>query len=182
MKLTRESAVLVTGMRGGGKTFFIKKHLEKMPANTVYIYDYNGNDYQEFINDQNVWNNHYSTKDEFDDFLEIPYRRGNCFVVMEEADQYLKVSGSQLCKHFVGTARNRGIGFICNTKRPYGINPDYRTAFDHVIVFHTNDPEDIDYLEKWSGRKLPEISRLKLKGEFIEINMITKEISGVKKL
>lgn len=143
MKIDRESAILVTGMRRSGKTYWIKKHLEAFPRNKVYIYDYNQNDYQEFIKTQNVWNNQFSTKDEFDSFLKIPYQRGNCFVVMEEADQYLKISGSQFTKHFVGTARNRGIGFFCSTKRPFGINPDYRTAFDHVLIFHTNDPEDI---------------------------------------
>ncbi len=169
-------------MRGSGKTYWIKRHLKIFPKNTVYIYDYNQNDYQEFIPTQFVWNNEYSTKDEFDSFLKIPYGRGNCFVVMEEADQYLKVSGSQFSKHFIGTARNRGIGFICSTKRPFGINPDYRTAFDHILIFHTNDPEDIEYLEKWAGQPLPEISKLGLKGEYIEINMITKEKSGIKKI
>ena len=182
MKLTRESAILVTGMRGGGKTFWIKKHLSIFPNDSLYIYDYNQNDYQEFIKTQNVWNNQFSTKAEFDEFLYIPYSRGNCTVVMEEADQYLKISGTDFCKHFVGTARNRGIGFICNTKRPFGINPDFRSAFDRVIIFHTNDPEDIKYLEKWAGRELTQISTLALKGEYIEVNMITKEVSGVKKL
>lgn len=181
MIFNRESAVLVVGMRGHGKTYWIKQHLKKFPHGIAYIYDYNQNDYQEFEPCQNIWNNRTSTKDEFDEFIDIPYAKGNCFVVMEEADQYLKVSGSETMRHFIGTARNRGIGFICNTKRPFGINPDFRTAFDTVIVFHTNDPEDIIYLEKWAGSSLSQISKLE-KREFIEINMVNKEISEVKVL
>ncbi len=189
MKFNRESAILCCGMRGAGKTWWIKEHIKAIPAQRCFIYDYNCNDYQEFVKNQNIWNNKYSTKEEFDEFLKIPYGKGNCFVIMEEADQYLKISGSQFTKHFIGTARNRGIGFICSTKRPFGINPDYRSAFDKTIIFHTNDPEDIDYLEKWCGQPLPQISKLAIgrtakdqKGEYIEIDMVTKEISGVKKL
>lgn len=182
MKIKRESWIFVTGQADAGKTYWIKKHLEVFPAGKVYIYDFNRNDYQEFEN-QNIWNCTYASQAEIEEFLKIVYKKGNCFTVLEEADNYL-LYPSDFIRQFVNTARNRGIGCIVNAKRAKAVQPVFRTRFSHLVLFRCIIPEDIEYLESWAGtgRGSLEILRKLEQGEHVIVDLNHSEISEVKKL
>jgi hypothetical protein len=150
MKIKREDWIFITGQANTGKTFWISRHIETFPKESVYILDYNGNDYQGFIPTQHVWNVKTGTQQEIERFLKIVYNRGNCYTVLEEADNYL-LQPTDFIRQFVNTARNRGIGAMVNAKRSMAVQPVFRTRFNYIVIFRTPIPEDIEYLEKWVG-------------------------------
>lgn len=185
MKMIRDNWVFVCGQANAGKTFWIKKHLEKIPAafhKRVFIYDFNSNDYQEFEG-MNIWNVQEGNQEEIESFMKKVYKQGNCLAVFDEADNYF-LFPSDMIRRFVNTARNRGIGAFVNAKRSKSIQPVYRNRFTHLVIFRTSLPEDIKYLEQWAGVQKGDFSYLRnlAQGEFIEIDLTNNIISGVKKL
>lgn len=183
MKIDRESWVFITGQADSGKTYWIKEHLKAFPDGKVYIYDFNRNDYQEFIKIQNIWQVEYASQKEIEAFLRIVYERGNCFTILEEADNYL-LYPSDFIRQFVNTARNRGIGCIVNAKRAKAVQPVYRTRFTHLVLFRCIIPEDLEYLESWSGTGKGSLGFLRNleQGEHVIVDLAHQEVSEVKKL
>lgn len=173
--------VFVAGMAGHGKTIFIREHVKKIPKSKNYILDYNVNDYQDLEGRANIWDVEIGTPEEVEQFMRIVYEQGNCFVTLEEADNYIS-EPNQFIKRFVNTARNRGIGAFVNCKRCKSIPPVYRNRFTHLVIFKTNLPEDLDYLAGWAG--LPkkdsiihrEAPNLKI-GEHLIVDMFSHEVT-----
>jgi hypothetical protein len=183
LKINRESWIFVTGQADAGKTYFIKKHIEKIPQDMCYIYDFNRNDYQEFKQKQKLWQVQYASQNEIEEFLHIVYAEGNCFCVLEEADNYL-LYPSEFIRQFVNTARNRGIGCMVSAKRAKAVQPVFRTRFTHLVLFRCTIPEDIAYLESWAGTGKGSLSLLRNleQGQHVIVDLTHQEISEVKKL
>ncbi|NJD76273.1 MAG: hypothetical protein FIB08_04150 [Candidatus Methanoperedens sp.] len=182
MKINRENWIFVTGKAGAGKTFWIKKHMEAIPPEMLYIYDYNQSDYQKFKS-ANLWNVQYGSQSEIEEFLKIVYAQGNCMAILEESDNYFQYP-SEILRRFVNTARNRGIGSIVNAKRAKSIKPVFRTRFNYLILFQNTLSDDIKYLEEWVGidKGGLEILRTLKTGEHIILNLDSQEVSEVMKL
>ena len=183
MIINRESWIFVTGQADTGKTYWIKEHLKTFPRNKVYIYDFNRNDYQEFAKTQHLWQVNFASQREIEEFLHIVYNQGNCFCILEEADNYL-LYPSDFIRQFVNTARNRGIGCIVNAKRAKACQPVYRTRFTHLVLFRCIIPEDVEYLESWAGTGRGSLSMLRglEQGQHVIVDLTHQEISEVKKL
>lgn len=190
MRFNRETSLCCLGKAEAGKTRFLIEHIKKLPVDSAYIFDFNANDFREFEKTQNLWLNESGSIQEFEKFLNIAYGKGNCMVVMEEADNYLS-SDTPIIKRFVTTARNRGIGMMVSCKRAKSILPQYRARFTHLILFHNDLIDDIQYIQEWIGIKHEKdkamqfektLRGLALKGEFIEVDLVNSAISGVKKL
>lgn len=179
MKFHRDSWVFVTGQANSGKTFFIKKHLEKIPQNKLFVYDFNGNDYEEFC-EAYIWDVSEGSQEEIETFMKKVYKQGNCFSVFEEADNYFGYP-SEFIRRYVNTARNRGIGAFVNAKRAKAIQPVYRNRFTHLVIFRTTIPEDITYLEKWSGAGKGEFEKLRTlsQGQYIECDLEHGDIKDI---
>jgi len=153
MKIRSDQAIAVCGKKKMGKTTWIKKHLEAVPAERLYILDYNQNDYQDLIprlGADHVWNYEGGGQGECEDFMNAVYGIGNAFVVLEEGDNYLHRKTPSVTR-FVTTIRNRGSGHIDNFKRAMSVLPDFRGAYDTLVLFQCTVPEDLVYLEKWAG-------------------------------
>ncbi len=181
MRIKRENWIALFGKGGYGRTYWIREHLRHFPKNMCYILDYNVSDYQDFTTEQNVWNVSSGSQKEIEDFLKIPYGKGNCFTVLEEADTYLQYK-SPILRRFVLTARNRGVGAFVNCKRAKNISPIYRNRFNYLILFKNSLPDDIKYLEEWCGEADLSILRNLDVGEHIVVNLDTSEISEVQKI
>ena len=155
-----------------------------MPAKDLWIYDYNCSDYQEWKDTSaHLWNVEYGTPYEASEFIEQAYAAGNCFVVLEEADNYLPTKTPAI-QRFVNTARNRGIGCWVSAKRPKAVPPLYRTRFDYLCLFRCTLVDDQEYLEDWVGTGKGSLNVLRTLGlgEFILVNTNTGEISQPMKL
>ena len=178
--------IFVTGKAFTGKTFWIKAHLEKLPkTRKAYIYDFNHEYVQDYRKSKNiqVWPVRRGTQEEIEQFVGMSYQEGNNTTVLSESDNYLSMNSPALVA-FVTTGRNRGINAIVDAKRPKSVKPAYRGRFNHLILFETQLPEDIEYIEKWtgSGKGSMEILKTLKQGEFIQVNLDTQEISPVKRL
>ena len=185
MHMNSRDWVFVTGKAFSGKTYWIRRHMAAMPATRkVYIYDFTA-EYADLAKKKNVrvWQVERGTPDDISDFMGVAYNEGNCTVVLSEADNYLRVNSPVLLA-FVTTGRNRGINAIVDAKRPLSVKPEYRSRFNHLILFQTTLPDDIEYLEAWTGSGKGSLAKLKTlgQGEFIHANTDTQEISGVTRL
>ena len=185
MKLNSRDFVFVCGKAYTGKTHWIRAHIAKVPkSRQVFIYDFTA-EYTDFAKSKNIdiWQVKRGTADEIESFSSIAYNQGNCTVIMSESDNYLQMNSPVLLA-LVTTGRNRGINAIVDAKRPMSVKPAYRGRFNHLILFQTTLPEDIEYLEKWTGTgkgSLSQLSELQ-QGEFIHFNANTQELSAVKRL
>jgi len=177
--------IAVTGKAFSGKTYFIRAHVDAIPTSRqVYIYDLT-HEYTDLAKKKNihVWSVKTGLIDEFEEFIEIPFNHGNCNVVLSESDNYLN-KDSPVIKQFVTTGRNRGIGCISDFKRPKGVMPQYRVRYNDVVMFQTNLPESIEYLEDWcgTGRGSLEMLRTLKQGEYIQCDLDEQTLSGKKRL
>lgn len=183
MKFTSREFIFVTGKAFTGKTYWIKRHLREIPKKRpIVIYDFN-HEFTEEAKAPNtgVWLVARGTTAEADEFLNLAYRAGNCTVVLSESDNYIR-SPSTVIKAFVTTGRNRGINAIVDAKRPMSVPPDYRGRFNKLVLFQTTLPDDIEYLEKWTGTgkgSLRHLYDLK-QGEHVVFDADRQELSGVK--
>jgi hypothetical protein len=185
MKFDARDWDFVTGKAFAGKTYFIRAHIDAIPKKRpVYIYDMT-HEYKDLAkrSNINVWLVKTGLIREFEEFIEIPFNRGNCTVVLSESDNYLN-KDSPAIKQFVTTGRNRGIGAIVDCKRPKGVMPQYRVRFNDLVMFQTNLPESIEYLEDWcgTGRGSLEILRTLKQGEYIICDLDEQVLSGIKRL
>jgi hypothetical protein len=177
--------ILVTGKAFTGKTHFIREHMKVIPkTRRVYIYDFTA-EYGDLASKKNfgVWQVRRGTQTEIEEFTGRIYNEGNCTVVMSESDNYLQMNSPVLLA-FVTTGRNRGINAIIDAKRPMSVKPAYRGRFNHLILFQTTLPDDIEYLEDWTGSgkgSLQKLTTLK-QGEYLHVNLNTQEISDIKRL
>lgn len=186
MKWDSQKWVFVTGKAFTGKTFFIRKHVEKIPKSRyIAIYDFT-NEYGDLAKKNNVgvWQVKRGTQEEIEDFATFCYNRGNCTVILSESDNYLQMSSPVLLA-LVTTGRNRGINAMVDGKRPMAVKPSYRGRFNKLILFQTSLVPDIEYIEDWVGAErdsLKETLKTLKQGEFLECDLDTQEISEVKRL
>lgn len=182
MNFNRESWIFITGQAGFGKTIWIKEHIRKMPPYSCCIFDFNRNDYTEFIKNQNYWQVESGSQHETEQFLDTVYAVGNTTVILDESDNYLLYPSEKIRK-FVNTARNRGIGAFVNAKRAKAVKPVYRNRFTDLILFHIAIPEDIRYLEEWAGveKRRLEVLRDLQNGEYITVDLTNSIISEIHK-
>lgn len=185
MKWDTQKWVFVTGKAFTGKTYFIRKHVEQIPkTRQVMIYDFT-REYEDLAKKKHygVWRVRYGSQEEIEDFLNLSFNKGNNTVVLSESDNYLAMN-SPVILAFVTTGRNRGINAIVDAKRPKSVKPAYRGRFNILVMFCTTLPEDIEYLESWTGTgkgSLSQLANLK-QGEFLEMDLDNQVLSGVKKL
>ena len=180
MKWSSRDWIFVTGKAWTGKTFFMHKHVERIPrSREVFIYDFTS-EYLDLAKKKNVnvWQVRRGTQEEIEDFLTICYNRGNCTVILSESDNYLQMNSPVLLA-FVTTGRNRGINAMIDGKRPMAVKPSYRGRFNRLILFQTSLPADIEYIEDWTGQGRGSMEMLKTlqQGDYIEADLDRQTIS-----
>jgi len=185
MEWTSRDWVGVFGKAYSGKSYFIHKHLEKLPkSRKTYVYDF-AHDYADLAKKSNimVYAVKHGTQEEIEEFIQLVYKEGNCTVVLSESDNYLQMTSPVLLA-FVTTGRNRGINCILDGKRPMAVKPSYRGRFNRLVLFATQLPADLEYLEDWCGTEKGgmDVLRTLETGQFIEVDLDKQIISGVKKL
>jgi hypothetical protein len=183
MKFTSRDWIAVIGKAFSGKTFWIRAHIEKVPKNRLYIMDFNCSDYQDFTKKAEIWNMDGDAIDQATKFMGICYNKGNCTVVLGDADNYLWKDNPTI-RAFVTTGRNRGIGVLADLKRPMAVRPQLRTRFNYLVLFQTTLPEDQEYLEQWCGVEKGRFAMLSTlqQGDFIIADTDRQTISDVKRL
>jgi hypothetical protein len=184
MKWDTNTCVACFGKAFSGKTYFERAHIKKMPSSRqIYIYDFT-REYEDLHKKNiHIWQVKRGTQDEIEDFISFVYKQGNCTVVLSECDNYLAMNSPVLLA-FTTTARNRGINFIVDAKRPKAVKPAYRGRFNRLILFQCTLPDDLEYLEEWTGTGKGSLNILRnlKQGDFIEVDLDTDTISEVRRV
>ncbi len=147
MKLTLLSwhTNTVCGMKGTGKTT-LEKYGMLPNYREVFCFDPNG-EFPEYPSYQPETD----SPKELDQVAKAIWKRGNCLLLVSEAELYLPVNGTLPPSIFkiITRGRHRNIGLIFDTRRIANLN---KTAFglsEHVFLFQHFSPTDLDYLRKF---------------------------------
>lgn len=160
------NVILVFGMRGTGKSFFVKQKLLPVYPRQL-IYDNQG-EYKDGIifydlaKLKKFWAENYDKKfrmifrplnhDDFSEICRLVYLCGNMLFVIEELDL---VAGSYDNDIDFQTVLKRGrhtnITLLGISQRPYGINRTITSQAKEIYSFCQKEPRDVQYLKNYLG-------------------------------
>lgn len=172
--------VVIVGMKGRGKTTFtiyMVKHLTRIPFIAIdpayqlsplgYIVHYPENirsavrKYRQVVyqpimsslGEEESYNMAFKTCLAFQNYL----------LIIDEVDEFAPTWGfkSPFLNELVKRGRTRGIGLICNSRRPHNMNKAIRNHADFVISFQMIEDDDLKYMSKWININKAKIKALK---------------------
>ena len=137
-----DELVTIAGKRGYGKTTAAKELVQGLSR--IQIWDPMGE-----------YDNSYTpvsgSIEEFNTFLKSIWIRGNCFVLVDEADQVMPEL-KPLCLYankIVNLGRHRNIGMGMITRRIAVLNKNAFAQSSMLVLFHHFAPNDIRYLSEF---------------------------------
>lgn len=163
--------ILVLGMKGSGKTYFVKTKL--LPRIKRYVVidildEYAGycvRDFPEFLEADRSGRSRIVCK--FTDDLDVTYallylwERGEITVVLEEVDQQAaSFSINPALEQLIKYGRHRNLSIIGVTRRPFEITALLRSQADSVVTFRQGEPRDLVFLREAFGGDPGTISSL----------------------
>ena len=170
---------LVLGTKGLGKSYSIKRALDRMQRHApLYVWDYNreyaGPDAKDGIRDAIVFRSwpqflaaastqpgHLGRvvlqvgRERFAAFCRFAHRCGGCTVVLDELHDYVRSNQAANRSAFLElltTSRHRRVNVIQAAWRAAGLPIEARSCADEIRCFRTSEPRDLDYLEELCGR------------------------------
>lgn len=169
------NVILVFGMRGTGKSYFVKNYL--IPQHDRYLIYDNQGEYSEGVVFYEIdklkefWREHYKGKfriiyrpinhDDFSTICDLVYLCGNMLFVVEEIDL---VAGSYDQDISFQTVLKRGrhtnVSMIGISQRPFGINRTITSQAKEIYSFCQKEPRDIQYLKYYLGNEAEIIQSL----------------------
>jgi len=144
IKLVSWHTVTVCGMKGTGKTNLEKFLLPMYPS--IFVFDTNG----EFPDYPNYEPKTDSPK-ELDSVCKAIWARGNCCILVSEAELFLPVGGALPPNTFkiLTRGRHRNVGLIADTRRIANLNKTVFGLSEHCFIFRHFSPTDIRYLQEF---------------------------------
>lgn len=134
--------VTIAGKRGYGKTTVAKELINGLSR--VQIWD----PMQDY---DNSYIPSSGSIDEFNNFLKNIWVQGNCFVMVDEADQVMPEL-KPLCEYankIINLGRHRNIGMGMITRRIAVLNKNAFAQSSMLVLFHHFAPNDIRYLSEF---------------------------------
>ena len=181
MSFEKNQNICIFGMRGAGKSTLCKK-IQKFYPN-VFIFDtlgeYNESDGIIFY-DYNSFSNYVidtvnrnglrvviqfdieeaNNVEIFDEFIRLLYYRGDCTIVIEEAQNFASVYKiPPFLKQCSLTGRHQGINFITTTQRIAEIHKSLLSQSHHIFAGYTDSPNDKKTLKEY-GFNITDIEKL----------------------
>lgn len=83
-------------------------------------------------------------------------------LIIDEVDEFAPSWGfpSPHCAELIKRGRSKGIGLICNSRRPHNINKAIRNNADYVICFQIVEDDDLKYISRWINKPKEQIKAL----------------------
>ena len=164
MNLNLGNRLFVVGHTGSGKTFFIKKLLEKLQRYVVYDIEHSYKDGEIVSNIKDLTAKVKENKKNYkivyrpktfdlEEFEEVckfvfTYLRFTWFVVDEVHKLASTYKITAWFNSIITRGRKRGIGCISASQRCANVHNDILSQADHVVVFFLYRKIDIDYLAR----------------------------------
>ncbi len=145
--LRTDSIAIIAGMRGTGKTEFLRKLASSLSV-PMTLFD-PLNQYPEFKNRRYVPRSDEIA--EFEALSEKIWAKGNHLLVVEEAEIVFKNKAeiTPKAKEIVLRGRNKGIGLFCCTRRIADFHKTPMSQANHLFLFKMYLPNDIAYISQF---------------------------------
>jgi hypothetical protein len=170
------SVKLVFGLRGTGKSYYVKHVLIPQYKRRI-IYDTQGeyNDgviFEDFAKLKEFWAVHYEKDfriifrpirhDNFLELCDLVYLCGNMAFIVEELDLTAGTHDNDIeFLSLIKRGRHRNVDIIGISQRPFGINRNITSQAKEIYSFCQKEPRDIDYLRYYLGESAELIRHLK---------------------
>ena len=176
MTIKSNEIVTITGVRGSGKSYLLKKIISKNNCFLVYDVMHEHNiEGATIIKDLSVLGFHLGkghkkliyrpqeiSTEEFDWICNAVYRLGNRTLFVEEANRVIQnMKISKGASQLVDLGRHRNVGLVCITRRIALLDKLPVSQSEHLIVFKTILPNDIKYLKEFIGEIAETVPSLK---------------------
>ena len=141
IELRSDQICTIAGQRGTGKTYKAKELIAGMQR--VVIYDPVGE-----YDPQFSYVPATDSIEEFEAFMKKIWFMGNVFVVVDEAERFMKNNGVILPYTYkvINTGRHRNIGMLIITRRLAELHKTPFGLSHIVILFRLFSPNDIKYI------------------------------------
>jgi hypothetical protein len=170
------NVTLVFGLRGSGKSYFVKNHLlPKYQRRIIYDTQSEYNDgiiFEDFDKLKSFWAGLYDKQfkiiyrpirhDRFLELCNLVYLCGNMAFVIEELDLTAGTFDNDLeFLSLIKRGRHRNVEIIGISQRPFGINRNITSQAKEIYSFAQLEPRDIEYLRYYLGNSAELIRNLK---------------------
>jgi predicted AAA+ superfamily ATPase len=129
------AVIIVVGARGNGKSSFVKNHIRPVHSSRLFVYDVQGEYFEREPGEQ---------LPDIEEFAQDVVKKEESVVVFEEATVFYSNRGSSITmrKLLVNARHSRNVIYLLfHSIRSI---PHYiYDLSDYVIVFNTNDEEDL---------------------------------------
>jgi len=170
------NVTLVFGIRGTGKSYFVKHHLLPQYDRRI-IYDTqseytDGIIFEDFEGLKDFWAKQYDKPfkiifrpikhDNFLQLCDLVYLCGNMAFIIEELDLTAGTFDNDTeFLSLIKRGRHRNVDIIGISQRPFGINRNITSQAKEIYSFAQLEPRDIDYLRYYLGESAILIKELK---------------------
>lgn len=164
MIIKTNEVITVCGKRGSGKSFLMKKIIEKISNFILYDLNHEHNIKGAIISSdirhfkqllergfkKIIYHPSSEDKKEFDYVCELVFATGNIMFFVDEADRLMdRWSLSVSVGKIINRGRHKGIGICCVTRRIADLNKSPVSQSHHIFVFQQFLPNDIKYLKEF---------------------------------
>lgn len=159
--------ITVAGQRNSGKTTWIRKFLQHI-AFPYIIFD--PNDEYGACDGFPDFKYRYVPEDdsleEFERFMRIVWNKGNVFVVIDEAEQFMndpwtRFNGVSHAAKITRRGRHKNIGLLACTRAIAELNKNVIRQSNYMVLYYHQEPNELKYLSKFIGtettNKLPKL-------------------------
>lgn len=166
LQIRNDDLVTITGIRGQGKSYLLKKIIAQTDSYIVYdaVHEHGSKDHV-VCSDLNSLSFHlnkghkkliYRPKfisiDEFDWICAAVYNSGNRHLYVEEANRVMPNNKITLhASELIDLGRHRNVGMTVITRRIALLDKLPVSQSSHMMIFRTILPNDIKYLEEFIG-------------------------------
>lgn len=172
IEIDRADIAVICGKRRSGKSHFtkalIKGFKRRIIFDTNWEHDDMGARTSSFAGMQALWSRGLThvvfqptskEPDYFDAFMhEIMEKYRGVNVTIEEIENYETTHKTTVWfKRCLDIGRHRDIGLVCTVRRIPDMNASIGANADHIFVFKTHRPQDLELLSKWIGEEVYKI-------------------------
>ncbi len=153
-QIRTDEITVIAGMRGTGKTEFLKK-LTSSLAIPYTVYDVL-NQYKGSCIESNRYVPKEDSLDEFDGICRHIWNKGNHLLIVEECEIYLTNNKpiSPYTKQIILRGRNKNIGMWLCTRRIADLHKTPMSQANHLFLFKMYLPNDIAYISNFIPKEI----------------------------
>ena len=156
--------IFVSGQRGSGKTYWVKRYLDGLPRSLLYdtLGEYEGPRYLEIEDLLEVCQGAEAgffeavfdptDNEDFPYFCRIALAVGNIYVIIEEIDLFTTPYNTPLeLQRLIKYGRHYGVNIVGVSRRPSEVSRLFTSQATRFVTFLQREPRDVAYFRSILG-------------------------------